>query len=372
MLDELGTSTDPAEGSALARSILLHFLSKNTLTVATTHLGDLKAFAYVTQGLQNASLDFDPVTFAPTYHLTVGIPGGSNALATAARLGLNAEIVNTARGMLSEGAREVEALITSLNEERDAIRALKEELEKVKIDTEHLKRDLEKGVKELRIRERTVIQETRDGVVREAAELQKEIRETAADMRKQKSRESIERSRKVLASVQQRLRGETWQAKATPEEKAEPEDIVHVGDTVWLKEASLEAMVVSIDEPNNELEVQAGKTRIKLGMEGIDKIIPAAGAAPKRYIPVIKPLPKAVPSELLLLGRRAEEVEELLNRYLDDAAMANLIQVRIVHGSGTGVLRQIVRDMLARHPLVKSFRPGERGEGGNGVTVARL
>ena len=372
LFDELGTSTDPAEGSALARAILLHLLSKSTMTVTTTHLGDLKAFAYVTDGLQNASLDFDPVTFAPTYHLAIGLPGGSNALETAARLGLDPEIINDARGMLSQGTREVEALISSLNDERDKAQSLRAELEKAKQEAGRLKTEMETRLNDMKAREKAVIQETRDRVVGEAAELQREIRQASTDLRKQKSRESIEQTRRVLAAVQERLRGEVFRAPTAPEEKAVPEDVIAPGDTVWLKEASLEAKVVRLFAESNEVEVESGQTRIKLGVEGIEKIVASGGGETWRHVPVVKPQPKLVPPELLLLGRRAEEVEPLLSSYLDDAALANLRQVRIVHGSGTGTLRRVVRDLLASNPLIKAYRPGGRGEGGNGVTVVSL
>jgi DNA mismatch repair protein MutS2 len=374
LLDEMGTSTDPAEGSALARAILLYFLSKSTMTIATTHLGDLKVFAHATPGLKNASLDFDPVTLAPTYHLTVGLPGGSNALATAARLGLNTEIIDHARGMLSKGTREVEDLLAHLAEERDKAQSTRLELEKAKQDVEDLEKEYEKKLKELKAREKAVIQEARDRVVSEAADLQREIRQASTELRKQKSRDTIERTKKALASIQEKIRNTEWQSKAEyePEVETEAEDTIAPGDTVYLKEANLEATVVKVDEVNREIEVQAGQTRIKLGLGGVDKIIPSEGGS-TNYVPIIKPPPtKVVPSELLMLGKRAEEVEPLLNKYLDDASLSALTQVRIVHGSGTGTLRQIVRELLRSHPLVKSFRPGEKGEGGNGVTIVKL
>jgi DNA mismatch repair protein MutS2 len=128
-----------------------------------------------------------------------------------------------------------------------------------------------------------------------------------------------------------------------------------------------------VDIINGEIEVQSGQTRIKLGLAGVDKVVPSESRGSVNYVPLIKSLPtKIVPQELMMLGKRAEEVESMLNKYLDDASLSALTQVRIVHGSGTGVLRQIVRDMLHSHPLVKSFRPGEKGEGGNGVTIVRL
>jgi len=162
LLDELGISTDPAEGSALARAILLHFLSRGVLTVATTHYGDLKAFAHATQGLENASLDFDPVTLLPTYQLSIGIPGGSNALATASRLGLPGEIVSRARDMLSTGTQELEKLLTDLMAEKERHQVRSQELETVRAKVEQESAELENELKQLAAQKRRIIQETRD------------------------------------------------------------------------------------------------------------------------------------------------------------------------------------------------------------------
>ncbi len=345
------------------------------MAIATTHLGDLKVFAHVNPGWQNASLDFDPVTLAPTFHLTVGLPGGSNALATAARLGLDAEIISHAQEMLSKGTREVETLLAHLTEERDKAQSTRIELEKVRQDTENLKNEFEQKLKDLKSREKAVIQEARDRVVSEAAELHREIRQASTELRKQKSRDTIDRTRKALASVQEKIKTTEWQPQTSPETESEtePDNTIAPGDTVYLKEANLEATVIKVDEVNREIEVQAGQTRIKLGLEGVDKVVPSSSGNAPTFVPLIKPPPtKIVPSELLMLGTRAEEVEPMLNKYLDDASLSVLTQVRIVHGSGTGTLRQIVRELLRSNPLIKSFRPGEKGEGGNGVTIVKL
>jgi DNA mismatch repair protein MutS2 len=375
LLDELGTSTDPAEGSALSRAILLHFLAKKTMAIATTHLGDLKVFAHVTEGLQNASLDVNPETLAPTYHLTVGLPGGSNALATAARLGLDADIIHSAEEMLTKGTRDVEILLTSLSEERDKMQTARVEMEKTRQQAEKLKFEWEKLVNDLKSREKQVIQEARDRVVTEAAELQRELRQAASDMRKEKSRDTLDRTRKTLASVQEKIRAVEWQPKPGTEKEnevePEPDNTIVPGDTVYLKEANIEALVLKVDYVSGEIEVHAGQTRIKMGLEGVEKVVTSASG--HTYVPAIRQPPaKIVPQELMMLGKRAEEVEDMLNKYLDDASLSALTQVRIVHGSGTGVLREIVRDMLRSHPLVKSFRPGDKGEGGNGVTIVKL
>jgi DNA mismatch repair protein MutS2 len=374
-LDELGTSTDPAEGSAISRAILLHFLTKQTMAIATTHLGDLKVFAHATDGLQNASLDINPLTLTPTYHLTVGLPGGSNAIATAARLGMDKEIIGKAQELLSGGSREVEILLTHLSEEKDKMQATSAELEKAKTEALKLKNEWEKLVLDMKTREKFIIQETRDRVVTEAAELQRELRQAASELRKGQSRDSVEKTRKALANVQEKIRMVEWQPQNGTEKEneieIEPDNTIVAGDSVLLKDANLEATVLKVDYVTGAIEVQAGQTRIKMSLEGVDKVIHSEKG--HTYVHAVKAPPtKIVAPELMMLGRRAEEVEDMLNKYLDDASLSALVQVRIVHGSGTGVLRQIVRDMLRTHPLVKSFRPGENNEGGNGVTIVRL
>ncbi|GAG01480.1 unnamed protein product, partial [marine sediment metagenome] len=215
LLDELGTNTDPAEGSALARSILLHFLSRGTMAVATTHYSDLKAFAHTTPGLQNASLDLDSVTLMPTYHLRMGIPGGSNALATAAHLGLPAEIIATAKGMISKDTQELETLLTDLSEEKLRIETLGEDLKKERAEVERRSVELDKGLQRLKTEERKVIQETRDKVVREAAELHQEIRRAASALRKEETKERIEQAKQTFAAVREQLKNEVWQTRST-------------------------------------------------------------------------------------------------------------------------------------------------------------
>lgn len=375
LLDELGTNTDPAEGSALARAILLHFLSLGTISIATTHYSDLKAFAHTTPGLENASLDFDPVRLVPTYHLTLGIPGGSNALATAARLGLPPEIITDARGMLAQGTQELETLLANLTGEKQRVEILRRDLNRTKSEVARRNAELEKELQRLRAEEGKVIQETRDRVVREAAELQKEIRQAASELRREKSKGGIKQARETLAAVQEQLQSQAWQARAggkTDSETAGDASITP-GDTVWLKEASLPATVLSISEETGQVEVQAGRTKLRLGLDSVTKATQQPGRTTQEFIPAPSlPGGRAVSVELDLRGKRADEVEWALDSYLNDASLTNLNEVRIVHGFGTGTVRSIARDLLASHPLAKSFRPGGRGEGGDGVTVVEL
>ena len=375
LLDELGTSTDPAEGSALARSVLLHFLPRGTMTVATTHFGDLKAFAHTTPGLQNASFDFDPVTLAPTYHLIMGVPGGSNALATASRLGLPTEIINAARGMLSKGAQEMGNLLADLVSEKRAVETIHHDLEKERNEAEQHSTELKTELRLLKTEERKVIQEARDKVTREAAELQREIRRAASELRKEKSELALEQARKALAAVPEQLKSEIWQPKVDvkTDEEVVDESSISAGDTVRLKEVNLQATVLSISEESRQIEVQAGLTKLRLSLDSVEKVALARGSATPKFIPVRRQLSKhPVSTELDLRGRRAEEIEWLLDSYLNDTSLANLSEVCIIHGFGTGTVRNIVRELLASHPLSKSFRPGEKGEGGDGVTIVKL
>ena len=374
LLDELGTNTDPGEGSALGRAILLHFLPQGTMTVATTHYTELKALAHATSGMENAALDVDPVTMTPTYHLTIGIPGGSNALATASRLGLSPEIVDSARRMLSGGAREIESLLADLSAEETRVESLRRSLETELNEARRSEADLKGRLRELEEERRRIVKQARDQITREAADLQLKVREAAAELRREKSKERVEQAKKALAEVQQQLDAAVWQAR--PPAEAEEIEVeagpVAVGDTVWLRDAGVPATVLSLFEDRGLVEVQAGKVKMTLRLDSVEKRIQPAGVA--KAAPAIKRELRSsrVSFELDLRGKRAEEVEPLLEAYLNEASLGGLGRVRIIHGFGTGTVRQIVRDMLASHPLVTSFQPGEQGEGGDGVTIASL
>jgi len=369
LLDELGTSTDPAEGSALARAILLHFLSSRTLTVATTHYADLKAFAHKTPGLQNASFDFNPVTLAPTYHMTIGIPGGSNALAVAARLGVPPRIIEQATTMLPESVLALESMLSDINAEKMKVTEMRTLLEKVKGEAEVRNTELEIRLAQMKSEERKVIQEARDEVVREVADLHRQIRQASLDLRRQRSQEAIDEAKKSLANVKTQLDSEVLVLKASEPEVQEP---IVVGDTVYMSEMDLYGTVCSISNETQEAEVQARQITLRVRLNSIEKTGSAAiiqtGAKSKLVIPAGTP----ILSSFDLRGKRANEVEVLLNGYLNEATLANLSVVQIIHGIGTGTIRQIVRDFLTGHPLVKSFRVGNKEEGGDGVTVASL
>jgi DNA mismatch repair protein MutS2 len=371
LLDELGTSTDPSEGAALAQSILLHFLNQGTMVVATTHFSELKAFAHATPGLQNASLDFDPVTLGPTFHLTVGIPGGSNALAIAANLGLSNEIILAAKERLSKGSLEIETLLSDLMNEKMKLESLHKSIQKDKEEAEKLRVRLEEELRSFKEQEQDLLRETRTKLIHQGDELLKQIRDVMLELKKDKSKEKLELARKALSTVREELKGPAWQG-ARPKAGDGTEVSLDVGDKVLLRSMNLYGTIVSLPDSSGQLEIAIGNTKVRLTAENLEKSTatakqplfypPAAGSTSRRT---------AAP-ELDLRGKRADEVETELDSYLNDAGMANLPSVRIIHGMATGVVRQIVRQFLANHPLVISFRPGKREEGGDGVTIANL
>jgi DNA mismatch repair protein MutS2 len=375
LLDELGISTDPGEGAALAQAILTYFMDSGTNVVVTTHYSELKAFAHLNKKLRNASLDFDPVTLMPTYRLTVGIPGGSNALNIASRFGLPEDIVSNARSIMSQGSQEVEAMMVDLASERKKLESLRSSLEKEKAKAMEMTEKLESEAARIREKERDMLREIQDNINSEIAGLYRSIREAENELKKQRTREKIERSRKALEEISKQADRRNQKLgerlAAIKDEEAEGGKIF-VGDSVRLKDMDMVANVLSINEDQGKLEAQVGDVRLTLRLDRVEKMdSPGPEADTERT--VMRPkTTRSAPLELDLRGHRAEIAVSELDTYLNDAFMSHLAEVRIIHGYGTGAVRQAVREALATHPLVKSFRPGGMGEGGDGVTLAKL
>ncbi len=376
LLDELGISTDPGEGAALAQATLTHFVEKGTAVVVTTHFSELKAFAHLNKGLRNASLDFDPVTLMPTYRLSIGIPGGSNALNIASRFGLPEDIVSNARSIMSKGSQEVEAMMVDLAAERKRLAEAQLFIGKEQARAAELSAHLENEISRIKDRERDMLREIQDNLNREIAGLYRSIREAENELKKQANREKVERARRALeritgeADERNRLLGEKLAVLKEPEASAE---VISVGDSVRLRDMDTVATVLSLDTGQGRLEAQVGDVKLTLRIDGVEKLDTPGFASAEAESVVARPKTiRPASPELDLRGQRAEMVESALDSYLNDAFMSHLPEVRIIHGYGTGAVRAAVREGLAVHKLVKSFRPGGQGEGGDGVTIAQL
>ncbi len=369
LLDELGTSTDPAEGSALARAILFHLLSSRTLTVATSHFADLKAFAHTTTGVQNASFDFDSVSLAPTYHMTTGIPGGSNAMAAAARLGIPPEIIESAKTMLPQGALDLESMLIDIAAEKAKVTELKILAERAASEVQTRYAEVEKLLAKIRSEEQRIIQDARDKVVLAVGDLHRQIRQANLDLRKQWSKEAINKAKGSLANINTRLDNDLQPTEVT---KKKSKETIVVGDTVYINKFNIYGKVLSIHEKKQEVEIQTGYITLKLRTVNVEKAESGADVQSGFKGKVILPESRPIHSRFDLRGKRADEVEILLDGYLNDATLANLSEVQIIHGIGTGTVRQIVRDFLAGHALVKSFSSGSKDQGGDGITMVCL
>ena len=371
LLDELGASTDPNEGSALARAVMLHLLELNLLAVVTTHYTEVKLLAHATPGMQNASFDFNPQNMAPTYNLTLGTPGGSNAIATAAHFGLPAGVITRSRSLLSESSRQMESLLSGLQFEKQRLENLNQELEREKDTLLRRNQQMEVELARIKTEKRQVIQAARDAAVAQVSLLEKEIKHASAALRKETTQSSLNEARAASRQARAILAGDTLR----PASATEPGDVtgseLRVGERVWLNDYEVAATITTISPDNMQIEAVAGSVRFRVSPEAVSHVTPD-GKIPPRPSPRLNRPESRASLELDLRGKRADEIEAALDSYLSDAALSNLREVRVIHGFGTGVVRSIVRETAAHHPLVSSFKGALPAEGGDGATVITL
>lgn len=446
LLDELGAGTDPAEGAALGMALLEHLQAAGARTAATTHLSELKTFAYAREGMQNASVEFDVETLAPTYRLAIGLPGRSNAFEIAARLGLAPEIVRRARAFAGREHERVDALLAAVERERRALAAEREAAARLRAEAERLRGEAERRAERLE-REREALRARREEVLasaraqaralveearREAAEAVARLRRAEAEAGETGARAALleaEAARQGLRRAGRRLGGagalpETLEA-GVGDAEAPADGALTPGRAVRVRGTALSGRLLEVS-PDGRAAVQAGAMRLVVPAADVIPLSAgsagagggsggpgaagatgpaaagrargaaggagAAGAArsaaaqpPAAQSPPVQPLPARARYQSLTRQKAAEVSTEIhlrrltvdealarLDKYLDDAALAGLEQVRIVHGKGTGTLRRAVAEFLRTHRLVADHRPGGEGEGGAGVTVARL
>ena len=377
LLDELGAGTDPTEGSALAQALLDHFIRAGALVAATTHYAELKAYAHTTPEVRNASVEFDLDTLSPTYRLSIGLPGGSQAFAIAERLGLGASIVDDARSRLTESQRTFEATLA-------AIRTTETETSDL-LDRARAA-DL-RAAEQLRIaeEERRRARRDRDEAVRAA---RAEAERIVEDLRSEVSttRQALERETLTAASLDDAVsRAEAdLERLPTVDDAPAPEPVVprtwRLGERARSLSGGWEGRIAALERGGKRATLEAGGIRVTVDVDDLVLASPEAagwrddaGAGPTTNATALR-LDRAnsVASSLDLRGARVEEALEALTRYLDDAGLAGLAKVMIIHGVGTGALRDAVRAEAADHPLVRTMRPGQRGEGGDGTTIVEL
>jgi DNA mismatch repair protein MutS2 len=381
LLDEVGAGTDPSEGSALARAILSFLLERRITTVATTHYTELKAFAHEQPGAVNASVEFDIETLSPTYHLSIGLPGRSNALAIASRLGLDEGIIERARDFLGSAGVRMETLLEGLQSERKAMADERFRLSMERAEAEHQRRQLEEERRRLESERVRILNEARARARREVEEVQAQLARIKLDVhRVNLTRERLDQARRQVRQLDEKLELLPEPVQSQPREGREElsEGPLQVGDLVRVLNFGQNAELVALAPERGEAEVQMGALRFRVPLENLRRLggrQAVAGQsqrqAPAVVLPRVEDRPE-VSMQLDIRGWRVEEALEQLENYLNDAALAGLAAVRIVHGKGTGALRSAVRERLAKHPLVKSYQPAPAREGGDGVTLVSL
>jgi DNA mismatch repair protein MutS2 len=378
LLDELGAGTDPDEGSALAMALLDNLRDRGITTFATTHYSDLKLYAHNTPGVRNASVEFDVETLSPTYELSIGLPGRSNALTIARRLGLNPAIVDRAETIVRPDTLAADSLLDDIKRAKQEALGAESRAKERERQAQLVERDLRHQLAHIEEARRAVIAETRETMQAELENVRREIEQVRRQLQRggttgpgaheeflSRAAQEINRRQQAGEEVNREvlIPGESSERLAGP---------IEIGDRVFVPSLQASGEVLAISA-NGEADVQLGKFRLKLPAKRLElrqKAVKETDTAPVSVrMGAIHDSPGL---ELDLRGERVEEGLDKLERYLNNASLARLPWVRIIHGKGTGAMRDAIRTVLKGHPLVRDSRLGGDGEGGDGVTVVRL
>ena len=379
LFDELCAGTDPVEGAALAISILTFLHNLNVKTMTTTHYSELKVFALSTEGVENACCEFNVETLSPTYRLLIGIPGKSNAFAISLKLGLPGFIVDDAKGRLNEDSKSFEDILTDLEESKITIEQEKEEIKSYKLEIEELKRKLEKKTENLDDRRERILREANEEAMAILEDAKSFADETIRNMNKLKTGGSAS----AMENERHKLRGKMSDTEKklvlknnkTPKKAYKPSDF-KLGSAVKVLSLNLNGTVSSLPNAKGDLFVQMGILRSQVNISDLELIDEPVVTGPNLQktstgkIKMSKGL--SVATEINLIGMTTAEAIPALDKYLDDAYLAHLTSVRVVHGRGTGALKNAVHAHLKRQKYVKTYRLGTFGEGDTGVTIVEF
>ncbi len=381
LMDELGAGTDPVEGAALAAAIIDSARQMGALVAATTHYAELKVYAMTTEGVENASCEFNVDTLAPTYRVVMGIPGKSNAFAISRRLGLPEVIIEKAAARLDAENVRFEDVLTRLDQQRQAMERDRDEARKLKLEMERsaqtaleyrkkLEEERAKAVEKAQAEAKAILQQARDASNLVFAELKDMKKQQAKEQNWQAVNDRRAEARRLLNEAEEAVGGPAQEVEAPPSTRP-----AQTGDTVELLSMGTRATVLSVNK-DGVLQLQAGIMKITAKQEEV-RVVEGETQAQKEARRIVRRAEHtirttAVPSQVDLRGMMTDEAIAVLERFLDTAMMGKLETVTIIHGKGTGAVRKAVRDHLKRSRYVKAYRPGRYGEGEDGVTVAEL
>lgn len=377
LLDEICAGTDPVEGAVLAQGILEKLAQNSVTSVITTHYGELKALEYTNSFFKNASVEFNTETLKPTYKLLIGIPGLSNAISIASNLGLDKDIVDKAKNTLITQKDPTVAVVEKLQETHQELSKNLEEAQELKETSLTIKKEYEENLNKVKKDKKKTIKHIKDKFDSEMLEARGEIKQILDELRKEKSEKIARRAYSRLAKLEENFRGEL--ANVTDKENYIEIDWnkVKIGDTVMLKNLHQKVSILSMPDKNKRVFVDMGNIKMQVKKDELAVLdanykepnkIKIPGTSLKKF--ELRRL--ELSSTLDLRGYRAEEALDEVEAYLDKASLANLSPVYIIHGHGTGVLKQVIREFLQSSPYVAKFRPGEDTEGGDGVSVVDI
>ena len=379
LFDELGAGTDPTEGAALAISVLDYLHNRGIRTMATTHYSELKVYALSTPFVENACCEFNVETLRPTYRLLIGIPGKSNAFAISSRLGLPDHIIEDAKRHITQDKESFEDLLANLENSRLTIEKEQAEIESYKREVQSLKERLESKQEK--------IDQSRDRIIRAANEEAREILQNAKELADETIRtfqkagtassiKDLEKSRRRVNDKISEKNEKLALKSDKPAHKALKPNQIRLGDSVKIVSMGLKGSVSSLPDKNGKLFVQCGIIRSQVSLSDLVLLEEETVKTEKMQRSSSGRLKMSksysVSTEINLLGKTVDEALSELDKYLDDAYLAHLPSVRIVHGKGTGTLRKAVQGYLRKNRTIKSFRLGEFGEGDAGVTIAEF
>lgn len=380
LLDELGAGTDPTEGAALAIAILERLASQGAQTVATTHYNELKKYAISTPGVENASMEFNVETLSPTYRLSIGVPGKSNAFEISKKLGLPSEIIDRANDLLEKGDIEFEDVLSAIEadkkraeDERDEAMALAASMRKQQEELQRREKLLEKrereALQQAKEEARAIIKEAKDT----ASEVQKELRELSKVQSLGERNKRLEQGRRRLKETESK-----YQDGIVREVNENPVSIddVQVGDKVRLLTLDQTGEVLTLPDEKGDLMVKVGIMKINVNISDLMMINEKKSGKSKKvgshYGNLYRAKAMAVSTSVNVVGKNLEDATMEVEKYLDDAYMAGLKEVTVIHGRGQGILKEGLRQLFKRNKLVASFRKGSYNEGGEGVTIVKL
>lgn len=365
LLDELGSGTDPIEGSSLAISLLKAFHERGSLIISTTHYPEIKNFALVTNGFENASSEFDVEHLRPTYRLLIGVPGQSNAFAISQRLGLDSAILEQAKSLVSSDRIPMEELLKHIYDDKKKIEEEKEIILQNSLKIEELKLSLEK--------EKSAIEENGQNAIAKAKESAREIlisaKEEADEIIHQLEQGASQSEANLLRKKLKKKISETMPVSASSHVSSLSNQDITIGLSVFVKPLQAQGTVLTLPDKSGKVQVQIGNSKVYFSVSSLEKTSSTPAKVIAQHTPSTVLKTHHVSPEINLLGLTVEEATLLLDKYLDDCVLANLPTVRIVHGKGTGALRAGIHAFLKKHPHVKSFRLGTFGEGEMGVTI---